>query len=341
LNQQESRNQLKPLLYDISDNNQNSILEFANGIFVSNKLQIVDKYRKVIEEFYKGSIKTVNFANIEAAANGINGWVYNATRGLIPGIVGPENLSSASTIVLANALYFKGIWKMAFDEKNTNVKCFQLPTRQCQNVYMMQNTAELNYAMIVDIDAHALELPYSDDRYAMLILLPKVKNNIQALIRDLLHTSFSNIMDRLERVEVLYEIPRFEIDYTTNLVRPLQQLGIHEIFTENANLSGIVSNMQVRIDNIMHKTKIQVNEKGTEAAAVTGAVVIPLMGSSLPRVIADHPFAFFIYRKDNRNILFEGIVNRPSEARLQPKAAPNYMTNFQQQVFPQYNQRAL
>lgn len=97
------------------------------------------------------------------------------------------------------------------------------------------------------------------------------------------------------------------------------QLQIKEIFRPSANLSGIVQNGNVYVSNIIHKTKIEVNERGTIAAASSGAVVIPLMGSSMPRIIVDHPFAFFIYNKKTLNIIFEGVINKPTEANEELK----------------------
>ncbi|XP_017772391.1 PREDICTED: uncharacterized protein LOC108559574 [Nicrophorus vespilloides] len=313
LNQNDVRKQLEPLLYDLSDRGAHSLLESVNGIFASNKLTVSDSYRKTIEKYYRGFVKTLDFTNSEAAAHLINSLVSNITRGSINEIVNSDYVRPDAGMVVMNALYFKGLWKKSFDHKQTVVKCFQMPNRQCVNAYMMQNTDNLNYKLIEDIDAHALEIPYSDDKYAMLILLPRVKNNIHALIKDLQHASFRNIVDKLEMAEVQFEIPRFEIEFSTELSRPLQTLGIRDIFGDKANLSGIVTNKPIFIDNIVHKTKITVDERGTIAAAATGAVVIPLMGASNPNVIADHPFAFFIYRRDNKNVLFEGIVNKPLE----------------------------
>jgi len=117
----------------------------------------------------------------------------------------------------------------------------------------------------------------------------------------------------LEPVDVLVNLPRFEIDYTGDIVPVLENLGVKEIFHQNANLSRIIERGQVKVNNIVHKAKIEVNEKGTVAAAATGVIVIPLMGSSMPRFVADRPFLFFIYHVNSNNILFEGRVNEVPE----------------------------
>lgn len=101
------------------------------------------------------------------------------------------------------------------------------------------------------------------------------------------------------------------------------QLKIKEIFSSSANLSGIVHDENVQISSMLHNARIQVNEKGTTAAAVTGAVVIPLMGSSMPRFIANRPFVFIIYHVQSNNIVFEGQLSEPQEANNVPLHANN------------------
>lgn len=93
-------------------------------------------------------------------------------------------------------------------------------------------------------------------------------------------------------------------------------MKINDLFSSKANLSGIVEDMDVKVGSILHKAKIEVNEKGTLAAAATGAVVIPLMGSNMPRMTMNRPFVFFIYYVGSENIIFEGVLFRPKEELL-------------------------
>ncbi|XP_065165118.1 uncharacterized protein [Atheta coriaria] len=313
LEQQYVRDQLKQLLYDISEQNGYTQLVSANGIFISDKLKVKNQFQQVMQQFYKALISPLNYDNVPQSVNTINQWVASTTRGLIPTIVGPENINRDASVLLTNAMYFKSSWKYAFDPAATTVKCFTLSNGQCMHVNMMQRTADLRYKMLSEINAHAIEIPYTDD-YAMLVLLPQVKHSTSAMLLDLQHVTFNTIVDKLEKTEITYEIPKFDIDFNVQLKNILQKLEIREIFGENADLSNMVQNERVRIDNIVHKTKIEVNEQGTIAAAATTAVVIPLMGSSSPHVIANHPFVFFIYKMSNRNIVFEGVVNHPKEA---------------------------
>lgn len=107
------------------------------------------------------------------------------------------------------------------------------------------------------------------------------------------------------------------------------------MFASNANLSGIVKNGRLSVSNIVHKAKIEVDERGTVAAAATGAIVIPLMGSSRPKVDVNHPFVFFIYNKQHKTILFEGVVNEPKEVVDLKGRSQLDQYQYSQQIFDQ------
>jgi serine protease inhibitor len=135
-------------------------LEAANSIFVSDKFSVLREYEKKVVRYYKGAIKSLDFSNVNAAVKTINAWVANATHGLIQQVVGNQNIFADTTLVLANALYFKGKWKTEFDPAKTKEKCFHSLTRGCINTPMMQISDMFNYNLNIDLNAHAVELPY-------------------------------------------------------------------------------------------------------------------------------------------------------------------------------------
>jgi len=326
------RDILSRLLFDLNDSSPNTILETGNSVFVSDKFRVLPEYEKKVSTYYRAQVKNLDFSNSNEAAKVINAWVHNVTRGVINEIVGPQTLIADTTIVLANALFFKGKWKTAFDVKSTKVKCFNSPTRGCVNTPLMQVADTFNYNQIVDLNAHAIELPYQDDKYAMLVLIPSSGNNIRILARDMQHAKFSGILDQLRPTDLVVELPRFELEYSADLIQFLKPLKIQEIFGSNANLTGIIAQENIKINNIVHKTKVEVNEQGTRAAAATAAIVIPLMGSTTQKIVADRPFIFFIYHRESRNIIFEGILTEPKETGV-PVAAP--LKTAINQYFPQ------
>ncbi|RZC35848.1 serpin B6, partial [Asbolus verrucosus] len=336
IDQKEIREILHRLLFDLNDRSPNTVLEAGNSIFISDKYRVIPEYEKKVATYYNASIRNLDFSRPNEAAKVINSWVYETTHGLIKQIVGNQNLFADTTLVIANALFFKGKWKIAFDPKSTKEKCFQSPTRNCVKIPMMQVTDTFNYNFNVDLNAHAIELPYQDDKYAMLILLPTNGNNVRTLARDMQHAQLNAILDGLKPNELILEIPRFEIEYSADLFR--FQLKIQDIFGPNANLTGIVAQENIKINKIIHKTKVEVNEQGTRAAAATAAVVIPLMGTTTQRIVADHPFVFFIYHKESRNIIFEGIFVEPAQVPNPLKTvSPNqYYSQAQQRGGPNY-----
>ncbi|KAJ8926902.1 hypothetical protein NQ314_020754 [Rhamnusium bicolor] len=248
LQQKGVREILMGLLNTLKEKSSSTYLENSNAVFASDKYRVLDKYRKTIEQFYGGNVKSVNFKNIANAVATINDWVSDATHGAIREIVGTRSLSTESSAVIANALYFKGKWKTSFDSQNTKTKCFNTPGG-CVGAPMMRLSANFNYTYISRLRTHAVEIPY--------------------------------------------------------------ELRIREIFSPKANLSGIVENGNVVINSLVHKTRIEVDEQGTVAAAATGAIVIPLMGSTA--IVADRPFIFCIYHQETENIIFEGILLNPQE----------------------------
>lgn len=311
--QSSSRERLSSLLYDFNVKPGITFVEWINGAFISKVFQIVPEYERNLKHYYKASVESIDFSNNDFAARVINNWVYNATRGLITDIITPANFNADATLVLINALYFQGKWKIPFDESSTFIKCFY-SRNGCTNVKMMQTVNNFNYKYFSALDAEVIELPYGDGQLSMIVILPSERQSVDLLARDIKFMTIASIVNALEPTEVFVNLPKFEIEYTADIVPDLQRLGIEEIFGSKANLSGIISKGQIKINNFVHKAKVQVDEKGTVAAGATGVIVIPLMGSSMPRFVADRPFLFFIYHKKTANILFAGRLNQVKEA---------------------------
>ncbi|VEN61957.1 unnamed protein product [Callosobruchus maculatus] len=281
-----------------------------NGVFVSNRLKLVDKFQQDAEKFYKAVFRTIDFTNPSNAASTINDWVSDVTNGIIKDIVNSQNVGPDTNMLITNALYFKAKWRTAFDPKNTYKKCFKTDNG-CVTTPFMSVTDFYNYNYVVSIHAHVIEIPY-EDNFSMLIMLPSEERSVRAVIRDLHHANLLDIIGYLKSTELILEIPKFEFEYSTDLVPHLKGLKIREIFGQGANLTGMVQNAGVFVNTVIHKTKIQVDEKGTVAAAVSGAVIVPLIGTW--SFVVDRPFVFFIYQKptpSSINIEFEGILQHP------------------------------
>ncbi|GLV37693.1 Serpin 27A [Carabus blaptoides fortunei] len=322
------REEFKKLLEEFSKPKNGVSLEIANRVFISDRLKPVPEFRNKLNRYYNSDISTVDFKNGMASATAINSWVYQQTHGLISHLVYSDFFGGDTSILLANALYFKGIWEKSFDEQNTQPRCFYLPNNECYMTPMMDTVNIYKYDEVKELDAQVVELPYTGGEYSMVIVLPNKRHGVQLLVRDI-RTSINSIAEKLNETEVLVALPRFKIDYSDDIKEYLQDVHVKKIFSPQAILSGIVDDVSVRVSNFIHKTAIEVNEKGTVAAAASGAVVIPLMGNVKPSFRADHPFLFFIRHIPSGTILFEGRVSEPERAAVNnavttPTSSPQY-----------------
>ncbi|XP_015514612.1 uncharacterized protein LOC107220504 [Neodiprion lecontei] len=286
-------------------------LDIATRLWTGNDVTVNPKYSEILRQYYNSDVEVVNFVDAPGASHLINNWVRETTRGHIKSIVDPGSLGSGVRLLLTNALYMKSTWKTSFDRSLTAPRCFQVPNYGCENTYLMESLAYYPYAYIPSLQAEAIELPYADGKLSMLILLPeRLEDGIHALMKDLAHTPLPSIIGSLQETEVLLSLPRFSVETKIDLRSALEGLGIKDLFDLKANISGI-ANGPLKVGNILHNAKIEVNEEGTIASAVTGIAVVPLMGSTVQRFRADHPFVFILRDSDSGSVLFAGRVTRP------------------------------
>ncbi|GJQ65738.1 SRPN3 [Trypoxylus dichotomus] len=319
---------LQNLVSELNERQSGSVLEFQNVLFVSDKERLNQKYQDTVEHYFRAFIKQLNYQNREAAASTINNFVNNATHGLIPGVISGDEIDPNTQVILTNALYFKAAWETVFERKWTKRTCFH-SANGCINVNLMQLIETFGY--LETPNAQIVQINYSGDTRAMLLVVPKQHRDLSAALQDLeSYRSFSNLVESLNKSEVELLLPRFEISYGVDLIRTLEKMGIKLVFTSNSNLNGLLEGNKLSLVNsFIHKAKIQVNEEGTKASAVSLVSVIPLMGSSTPKVRADHPFAFFIFNTRTNTILFEGILNEPESSSYTETKTGNGLTHPQ------------
>jgi len=242
----------------------------------------------------------------------INAWVSQQTAGKIPAIITPDLIQEQTRFVLTSAIYFKGTWKYTFPKTSTVDEPFFLAKDRELKVPTMKLTGALPYADAAD--AQLLELPYVGDRLSMLILLPK---NIDALAEVEKSLSAATLQKRVaglhEVDEVQVALPKFTFTSQLALKELLSSLGMPAAFSDDAEFPGISTEKAQKLDAVLHHAFVDVNEEGTEAAAVTGHI-----GGNAPGPVptsavfrADHPFLFLIQDKRTGAILFVGRVVNP------------------------------
>jgi len=301
----EINNLNKEIIYNLTDNSQGSLFEVANSIWTEKTFPVKEEFIKTNQEFYAAEVESLDFSDSNSV-NSINNWVKTKTRNKIPKII--EELSSDLKMILINALYFKSDWKYTFKEEDTK----ELPfygENGTENVQMMHLTNDLSFYESGEFSS--VKLPYKNDKFSMTIFLPKENNTTSNITNLLTIENWQNWNKNYTIIPIDLEMPKFKFSYKKELNNPLSDLGLDIAFSDNANFIGI-SDINLKISYILQKTFIEVDEKGTEAAAVTAiGFTTTSTGSSNKLIRLNKPFLFAITEKETGSIFFLGKVGMP------------------------------
>lgn len=294
--------------------NQNSNsydLSTANAYWLTQNADLMEAYRTAIESYYLAHGEELDFAgDPDGSAKTINDWVEQQTNGKIKGLLSPGDIDPLTYLILTNAIYFKADWKYKFDSGDTEELPFNKSNGEKIQVEMMQiedKETDFNYSW--NQEAALLKLPYKDDALAMYILLPK-ENDISSIEAKLNGSYYQELKNNLSSGRINIYLPKFKFEQKYNLENILSDMGMPTAFTDNADFSGITESTQLKIDKVTHQSFVEVNEKGTEAAAATAVSFMPTSIGSV-NFNANHPFIFFIEHEETGQILFMGKVGNP------------------------------
>jgi serpin B len=284
-------------------------LAIANSLWGRQGVDFDREFLRRCAEFYGAEVQTLDFADPRALAS-INGWVRQHTESKIEKIL--DQINRDMLLMLLNAIYFKGNWQTAFDPRLTDDQPFMLATGGQKMLPMMRRTG--TWSFFTDGLLAGISLPYGSGRIQMDLFLPDDQDSLESLLSRLNETNWQSWLSRFRRAEGTLIMPRFKLEYETQLNRELAVLGMSQTFTRQADFSGISRSQPLSIDEVRHKTYIEINEEGTEAAAVT-AVGIRATGLVMQdrrfTMIVDHPFIFTIRDNQSGAILFMGAIVEP------------------------------
>lgn len=293
-------------------------LQAANALWVQKGYPVIEEFLGTLRSSYGSAPREADFQGApEAAGHAINRWVEEATRGRISEIVRARDLGPLTRLILANAVYFKGNWAAPFATDATRDAPFTLLTGERIPVPMMHREGDFHYAQGGGFQA--IELPYAGSELSLAVILPRKKDGLPALERSLAAPSLAEWLSRLRREhDVTVELPRFTIAWHGVLRDALALLGMADAFRlPPADLSGMTGKLGLFIGEVIHKTRIDVTEEGTEAAAAT-ALTAPEAappGADEPLVFrADHPFLFLLRDRRSGSILFLGRLMDPKHS---------------------------
>ncbi|XP_032887023.1 glia-derived nexin-like [Amblyraja radiata] len=304
---------LKNVHKSLTAGKSKNVVAFANGIFVPRDLVLKKDFIKQCSETYQTEPTNVNYAEPEAAASIINKWAGSHTKGMITEIISPDILNEATKLVVTSAIYFKGAWKSQFDVAKTHEGDFTGADGDVSQVPMMVQTSKFMFGMASTpnkVEYNVLQLPYNE-AVSMFIILPV--DSSTALTEIIPHININSInawKKILKSNKLDISIPRFTAESETNLEELLAPLGITNIFDKNtANFKKLSKFRGLYVSQILQKAKIEVNEEGTKASAMTAALL--KLKSRSTQFAVNRPFLYIIWHQSTGTILFTGQVAKP------------------------------
>lgn len=284
------------------------ILEIANAIYYRNNFSVEQDFITTNQNYYSAEVSALDFSS-SSALQTINNWVADNTNDKIDKII--DQISSDQVMFLLNAIYFKGVWQSEFEKKNTEEKEFYLENGSSVSTDFMKQTNGVAYSS--NNLFSAIQMDYGQGNYNMVVLLPNENKTLQDIIENLNSENWETWKENFYERNVDIEFPKFRFEYEAKLNDALANMGMGIAFTDGADFTGINKNGGLKIDYVKHKSFIEVNEEGTEAAAVTVvAIELTSVGQgSNPSFIANRPFMFAITEKSTGAILFIGTVKNP------------------------------
>ncbi len=284
-----------------------SQFQIANSIWGHSGIPFLPAFLTAGKAHFDAEVRAFDF-NAPATLGIINDWVSAKTDGKIPTIL--DGISSAEVMFLINAIYFKGSWRMAFDPAQTRNAPFHAADGSTQSVPTMNLKPELQrYSATRDFEI--VELLYGNGAFAMDIVLPRADRTLADLTAGLDAARWTEWVADLHDREIGLALPRFKLEYKRELNDDLKALGMRIAFDAGlADFSGIanVAPERLYITKVLHKTFVDVDEEGTEAAAVTSVGIG--VTSAPPTIQIDRPFLFVIRERLSGTILFLGQITR-------------------------------
>lgn len=280
-------------------------LEVAQGLWSQTGYAFLDSYLNVLTGDYHAGEGSLNFsADPEAARKAVNDWVASHTQDRIKDLMPPGSITNLTRMVLANAIYFFGKWDLPFDPEVTRDEAFQLADGTSVMTPMMFQ--EETFSAHVQPGLSILDLAYHGDDLSMLCFVP---NDLAAFEKALTYDKLQEWTGALQEHALEIKVPRFEIETDVALRDVLTAMGVQEVFSGSADLSGMDGTRDLSVSAAQHKAFIRVTEEGTEAAAATGVSVG--VTSIPPHVYLNRPFFYVIRDRVTGSFLFAGRVLDP------------------------------
>jgi serpin B len=302
------------LLRGLERDEDGARVTIANALWVAQDFPIKKDFLDTARGNYGAEVANLDFRNGAAAAGRINEWVERETKRRIRNLINPRSLNARTVLVVTNAVHFLGDWTVPFEARHTRPLPFYLDGATSRDVPMMSDSRSVRYAEPGDVQI--IDLPYKGERLSMSVILPKRRGGLREVegrLDDRLLGRWLAALDAAPVREVQIVLPKVTVESAYQLVEPLKAMGMVAAFDPSrAKFRGIAEAPLV-ITQVVHKTFLRVDEKGTEAAAATG-IGIEVTGARIgpPTVFrADHPYLLLIRDKPTGAVLFLGRIAAP------------------------------
>uniref|UniRef100_A0A8C3WI91 Serpin family B member 9 n=1 Tax=Catagonus wagneri TaxID=51154 RepID=A0A8C3WI91_9CETA len=304
------------LLAELNKPGARYLLRVANKLFGEKSYEFLSTFRESCLRFYDAELEQLSFARAsEASRKQINAWVSKKTEGKIPELLPRDSINGQTRLVLVNAVYFKGKWEQQFNKTYTREMPFRVNQKEQRPVQMMFQEGTFRLGRIEEVQAQVLELPYEDEELSLVVLLPDDHVALSEVERRL---TFEKLLawtrpERTRSVEVEVFLPRFKLEADYDLESLLRRLGVADAFQQGAaDFSAMAAGGGLSLSAFVHKSLVEVDEEGAEAAAASASLVLmECCAESGPRFCADRPFLFFIRHNKADSILFCGRFSSP------------------------------
>ncbi|KAM4690568.1 uncharacterized protein WCC33_017971 [Rhinophrynus dorsalis] len=295
------------LIHMLDDPDSELKLSSGNALFIDKDLKLIQKFLDDAEHLYESEAISTDFQNEEEAKKQINSYVEKKTNGKIVDLI--DSVDPRTALILINYIYFRGEWEKPFDEQDTKEGEFHVDSNTVVTVPMMRRNGMYNVAFDNELGCTVVEIPYKGNATSLFILPDEGKlEQVQAALEKRTIMRWKKLF-YWRSVDLT--IPKFSVSATLDLQKELTKMGVTDVFSDNADLSGIVEGVKLMVSKAVHKAVLSVDEKGTEAAAATAIEVMPM--SLPPVIIFNRPFMVSVYSRSTRSSLFLGRISNPKK----------------------------
>uniref|UniRef100_A0A224YPN6 Serine protease inhibitor n=1 Tax=Rhipicephalus zambeziensis TaxID=60191 RepID=A0A224YPN6_9ACAR len=300
---------MSELLHKMSSpggNSRNVALDHASAVLIQEGAPFNASYYREINRLFDASLATVQFGEGRGSdvVKEVNEWASKKTQGRIPQFL-EEVPEETTKMLVLNAMYFKSDWKTQFDPEFTDKRVFRNEDGTTANVPIMFIIETFDFSHDDELNVDALRVPYADNQYSMILMLPRNRQSpLASVVQGLTAAKLNEIIGEMEPEQVELSLPKMSVQKMLKLRAPLEKLGLRVPFTDAADFKGISKAEDLRLNEILHKAALDVDEVGTRAVAATQAQFVSKSLVHFKQFTVDRPFLALIRHEPTGAILF-------------------------------------